>query len=122
MGKSARSKSKIRNRNVLRATLFGPHEAERIQRLATKQQVTAGSTADLMDDDEPTKQTETKTQPPAQLETGDDVSMADASTSSAKKPAKRGKRKVQRIIVRNKKGRILSKTGVAWVKQKRFKN
>ncbi|KAJ2496434.1 hypothetical protein GGI11_008233, partial [Coemansia sp. RSA 2049] len=51
MAKSARSKSSIKNRNALRATVFGPHEAARIKRLAEKQRITAGSTADLMVED-----------------------------------------------------------------------
>ncbi|KAJ1851237.1 hypothetical protein GGH12_000393 [Coemansia sp. RSA 1822] len=119
MGKSARSKSKIRNRNVLRATVFGPREAERIQRLAAKQQVVTGNIGDLMDADEPVTKTQTdsaKTQT-AETPASGDVTMRDAS----KRKKHGGKRKVQRIIVRNKKGRILSKTQVAWVKQSRCK-
>ncbi|KAJ1673872.1 hypothetical protein EV182_004401 [Spiromyces aspiralis] len=42
MAKSARSKSKIRHRNVRRETIYGPAEAERIKRLAEKQSATSG--------------------------------------------------------------------------------
>ncbi|KAJ2132902.1 hypothetical protein GGH19_005482 [Coemansia sp. RSA 1807] len=117
MGKSARSKSKIRNRNVLRATVFGPREAERIQRLAAKQQVVAGNVGDLMDADEPANTQASAETQTAETQGSDDVTMRDAS----KRKKHGGKRKVQRIIVRNKKGRILSKTQVAWVKQARCK-
>ncbi|KAJ2856166.1 hypothetical protein FB639_006141, partial [Coemansia asiatica] len=39
MAKSARSKSKANNRNILREKVFIPHEQARIQRLAEKQRV-----------------------------------------------------------------------------------
>ncbi|KAJ2509483.1 hypothetical protein H4217_008321 [Coemansia sp. RSA 1939] len=124
MAKSARSKSSIKNRNALRATVFGPHEAARIKRLAEKQRITAGSTADLMveDSEEPASGTSAAAK---------DVEMAEAnnknsgdnesgSKRSSKKTAKGGKNG-KRIVVRNKKGRVMSRNSVSWVKQKRFK-
>ncbi|KAJ2450736.1 hypothetical protein EV183_004069 [Coemansia sp. RSA 2336] len=112
MGKSARSKSRIRNRNVRRAAIFGPVEAERIQRLAAKQQVKAGNISELMDTDEPATSN-------AAAAT-DDIEM---TTPKASKDVKKGsKNKPKRLVIRNKKGRIMSKNQVSWVKQKRFKN
>ncbi|KAJ2607054.1 hypothetical protein EV177_005743 [Coemansia sp. RSA 1804] len=126
MAKSARSKSSIKNRNALRATVFGPHEAARIKRLAEKQRITAGSTADLMVDD---------SEEPASgaSAAAKDVEMAEANSSntnsgdneagpkrSSKRTAKGGKNG-KRIVVRNKKGRVMSRNSVSWVKQKRFK-
>ncbi|KAJ2668644.1 hypothetical protein GGH99_006427, partial [Coemansia sp. RSA 1285] len=114
MAKSARSKSSIKNRNALRATVFGPHEAARIKRLAEKQRITAGSTADLMVDD---------SEEPASgaSAAAKDVEMAEANSSntnsgdneagskrSSKKTAKGGKNG-KRIVVRNKKGRVMSR-------------
>ncbi|KAJ2846880.1 ubiquitin ligase (cullin) of SCF [Coemansia brasiliensis] len=96
MGKSARSKSKIRNRNVRRATIFGPVEAERIQRLAAKQQVKSGNIGELMDTDEPAASSVSAAT--------DDVEM---SAPKASKSVKKGsKNKPKRIVIRNKKGRI----------------
>ncbi|KAJ2549462.1 hypothetical protein EV175_004442 [Coemansia sp. RSA 1933] len=118
MAKSARSKSKIKNRNALRATVFGPHEAERIKRLAEKQRITSGNTGDLLMDSE-----EEKTDGVKEVEMTD----ADSSASSKKAPkvtaklVKKQSKNGKRIVVRNKKGRVLSKSSLGWVKQKRFK-
>ncbi|KAI9467440.1 hypothetical protein LPJ79_004504 [Coemansia sp. RSA 1821] len=112
MGKSARSKSKIRNRNVRRATIFGPVEAERIQRLAAKQQVKSGNIGELMDTDEPVIS--------SAAAAADDIEMSTTKTSKGVK--KGSKNKPKRLVIRNKKGRIMSKNQVTWVKQKRFKN
>ncbi|PVU92055.1 hypothetical protein BB561_004056 [Smittium simulii] len=49
MAKSGRSKSVIRNKNVRRATIYGPVEAERIMRLAKKQGVVTGQIPAQMD-------------------------------------------------------------------------
>ncbi|KAJ2325938.1 hypothetical protein GGH92_010351 [Coemansia sp. RSA 2673] len=86
MAKSVRSKSKIKSRNILRKTLFGPREEERIQRLAAKQVVEAAT--------KPTTLHRRKRRTP--------------STNG-------------RVVVRNKKGRVLSRNSVKWVKQPRFK-
>ncbi|KAJ2744914.1 hypothetical protein GGI20_002564 [Coemansia sp. BCRC 34301] len=109
MAKSVRSKSKIKKRNIMRKALFGPLEDERIQRLAAKQQVTAPP-------------------PPPQTKEEEDVDMendAKATTSGRGVSKRTSKRRQQnksgRVVVRNKKGRILSKTGVKWVKQIRPK-
>ncbi|KAJ2488314.1 ubiquitin ligase (cullin) of SCF [Coemansia sp. RSA 2050] len=121
MAKSVRSKSKIKNRNVMRKAVFGPHEDERIQRLAARQQIdpaTAAPPAAMMAQEE------------EDVDSDQDVAMDEdtktASTSSGRGISKNRKRrqlnKSGRIVVRNKKGRILSKTGVKWVKQIRPKN
>ncbi|KAJ2797304.1 hypothetical protein H4R20_005230 [Coemansia guatemalensis] len=120
MGKSVRSKSKIRNRNALRATVFGPQEAERIQRLAAKQRVSTGTTADLMDADQiPATTTEDTADAGAS-----DVEMNTDETpdSKATRPKKRGKHaKPRRGVVRNKKGRVQTRNAINWVKNKTFK-
>ncbi|KAI9503452.1 hypothetical protein GGI25_006100 [Coemansia spiralis] len=107
MGKSARSKSQIKNRNLLRATVFGPHEAERIQRLAEKQKVTTGTT-DLFKDMD------------VEMGSGGTASVS-SSNNKKNKSKKRNANSGKRMVVRNKKGRVLSKNSVSWVKQKRFK-
>ncbi|KAJ2841967.1 hypothetical protein GGI22_007712, partial [Coemansia erecta] len=73
MAKSARSKSKIKNRNALRAAVFGPHEAARIKRLAEKQRISSGTTGDLMKD---TKETTTPT-------AAKDIEMAETDSSAS---------------------------------------
>ncbi|KAJ2160789.1 hypothetical protein GGF46_001977 [Coemansia sp. RSA 552] len=98
MAKSIRSKSKIRNRNALRATVFGPHEAERIKRLAEKQRITSGTTNDLMD---------TTKDEPAKTE---DVDM-EAKPVSTKRVNKRKQKQQQQK----------KKKGFHWVKQKLYK-
>ncbi|ORX71769.1 hypothetical protein DL89DRAFT_265485 [Linderina pennispora] len=109
MGKSIRSKSKIRNRNILRETVFGPAEAERIKRLAEKQK----------------KQKQQETQQ-AGTEADDSMAVdgseaAQTESSMRKKRGKSQKRGIKKITVRNKKGRIMSKNVVKWTKQSRFK-
>ncbi|KAJ1957935.1 hypothetical protein EC988_000576 [Linderina pennispora] len=132
MGKSIRSKSKIRNRNILRETVFGPAEAERIKRLAEKQKVTAGTLAELMETDKPEadkkqmqKQKQQETQQ-AGTEADDSMAVdgseaAQTESSMRKKRGKSQKRGIKKITVRNKKGRIMSKNVVKWTKQSRFK-
>ncbi|KAJ1665645.1 hypothetical protein IW140_003112 [Coemansia sp. RSA 1813] len=115
MAKSARSKSRIKNRNALRATVFGPHEAERIKRLAEKQRITSGNTEDLMMD---TEEATTTAKEVEMTETGSGTKSELKPTSKLiRKQSKNGKR----VVVRNKKGRVMSKNSVSWVKQKRFK-
>ncbi|KAJ1661718.1 hypothetical protein IW140_006487 [Coemansia sp. RSA 1813] len=115
MAKSARSKSRIKNRNALRATVFGPHEAERIKRLAEKQRITSGNTEDLMMG---TEEATTSTKEVEMAETGSGTKSELKPTSKLiRKQSKNGKR----VVVRNKKGRVMSKNSVSWVKQKRFK-
>ncbi|KAI7820340.1 hypothetical protein BX661DRAFT_189273 [Kickxella alabastrina] len=98
MGRSARSKSMIRNRNVMREKVFGPVEAARIQRLAEKQRVTTG-TVDI-------------------LAAGDDEEAA--AIKAKNKISIEGGTKIS-SIVRNKKGRVLSRKCAKWTAQKRFK-
>ncbi|KAJ1799711.1 hypothetical protein LPJ59_001635 [Coemansia sp. RSA 2399] len=120
MAKSARSKSKIKNRNALRATVFGPHEAARIKRLAEKQRISSGTTGDLMMD---TKETTTAAAV-KEVEMTDTASSASASKPAQKpssKPTRKESNNGKRVVVRNKKGRVMSKNSIAWVKQKRFK-
>ncbi|KAJ1949615.1 hypothetical protein FBU59_001062 [Linderina macrospora] len=128
MGKSIRSKSKIRNRNILRETVFGPAEAERIKRLAEKQKVTAGTLTELMETDKPVAEEKQQQQETQQAGAEDDDSMAvdgneAAQTGSVtrKKRSKSQKRGIKKVTVRNKKGRIMSKNVVKWTKQSRFK-
>ncbi|KAJ1999829.1 hypothetical protein GGI04_004269 [Coemansia thaxteri] len=109
MAKSVRSKSKIKSRNILRKTLFGPREEERIQRLAAKQVVEAA--------------TVTETETAAKM----DEEAPDAEMEGTEKPTTLHRRKRRtpstngRVVVRNKKGRVLSRNSVKWVKQPRFK-
>ncbi|KAI8326435.1 hypothetical protein GQ54DRAFT_252907 [Martensiomyces pterosporus] len=121
MGKSIRSKSKIRNRNALRERVFGPHEAERIKRLAEKQRVTSGTTEALMEDaDEAKSAAAPKTSTAStSMEIATEGSDVLRKTKKANKYGKTSKTK--RVTVRNKKGRVMSKNVVKWAKQKRFK-
>ncbi|KAJ1823574.1 ubiquitin ligase (cullin) of SCF [Coemansia sp. RSA 2671] len=125
MAKSVRSKSKIKRRNLMRKAVFGPHEDERIQRLAARQQIDPATVAPptaMMAEEEDVEV--------AGSDDEEDVDMDEdtkaASTASGRGISKNRKRrqlnKSGRIVVRNKKGRILSKTGVKWVKQIRPKN
>ncbi|KAJ2077488.1 hypothetical protein H4R24_005106 [Coemansia sp. RSA 988] len=119
MGKSVRSKSKIRNRNALRATVFGPKEAERIQRLAAKQSVTTGTTAELMDTDQIGRPAAEDT---AEASTSDVEMNTETLDSKSTRPKKRGKHaKPRRGVVRNKKGRVQTRNAINWVKNKPFK-
>ncbi|KAJ2693149.1 hypothetical protein H4218_006146 [Coemansia sp. IMI 209128] len=124
MAKSVRSKSKIKRRNLMRKAVFGPHEDERIQRLAARQQIDPATVAPptaMMAEEEDVEV--------AGSDDEEDVDMDEdtkaASTASGRGISKNRKRrqlnKSGRIVVRNKKGRILSKTGVKWVKQIRPK-
>ncbi|PIA13340.1 hypothetical protein COEREDRAFT_89689 [Coemansia reversa NRRL 1564] len=120
MGKSIRSKSKIRNRNALRVTVFGPKEAERIQRLAAKQRVSTGSTADLMETDQIPL---TTTEDTVDTSTSDvEMNTGEALSGKSTKSKKRGKHaKPRRGVVRNSKGRVQTRNAIKWVKNKTFK-
>lgn len=114
MGRSIRSKAGIKNRNNLRETVFGPREAERIQRLAAKQQITSGTTEDLMAVDAKKEEEEE----------AEDVTMGTTGTYKRrhkKYGSKKGPLHGKRQVVRNKHGRILSKNCVRWTKQRRAK-
>ncbi|KAJ1952244.1 hypothetical protein GGI12_006294 [Dipsacomyces acuminosporus] len=139
MAKSVRSKSKIKSRNALRAAVFGPVEAERIQRLAEKQRVANGTVDMLVEED--------KTD--AAMKNAESATTTDSGASEKKKKAQDGNgaesmdvetqdttpsqskvsnktkfkksKKDNRIVARNKKGRVMSKNVFKWVKQKRFK-
>ncbi|KAJ1899608.1 hypothetical protein LPJ66_002004 [Kickxella alabastrina] len=124
MGRSARSKSMIRNRNVMREKVFGPVEAARIQRLAEKQRVTTG-TVDILAAGDDEEAAAIKAKNKSSIEGGtEDVNMIGNEEKKNLKVTRRVKGKNGKessSIVRNKKGRVLSRKCAKWTAQKRFK-
>ncbi|KAJ1724917.1 hypothetical protein LPJ53_000841 [Coemansia erecta] len=134
MAKSARSKSKIRNRNVLRAAVFGPHEQARIQRLAEKQK--AAAEADAKDKADDVAMDEGAATAAAASTAADNTSAKDAATgdvdmadSDSEKPQKSSRSKKrsgkiaknQRIVkVRGSNGQLKKKRVLRWTKSTGF--
>ncbi|KAJ1827559.1 hypothetical protein LPJ73_008745 [Coemansia sp. RSA 2703] len=128
MAKSARSKSKIKNRNALRATVFGPHEQARIQRLAEKQKVAAEADAVAVTNarDVAMNEDTTTADNTASKDVAGDVDMVDSDSEKPQKSSRSKKRsgkiaKNQRIIkVRCSNGQFKKKRVLRWTKSTGF--
>ncbi|KAJ2777907.1 hypothetical protein GGI15_004351 [Coemansia interrupta] len=125
MAKSARSKSKIRNRNALRETVFGPHEQARIQRLAEKQKAAAEADAKVMANDV-TMNENTTAGTSSSKDAAGDVDMVDSDSEKPQKVSRSKKRsgkiaKNQRIVkVRCSNGQFKKKRILRWTKSTGF--
>ncbi|KAJ2236461.1 hypothetical protein H4R99_007485 [Coemansia sp. RSA 1722] len=105
MAKSARSRSKCRNRNVLRANVFGPIEQARIERLAEKQRVKNEQVDEVTMDAQSSEAVE-KTAEKAAVDS--DSEMVDGSEEGLKKRSKRGK--VAKMAMKKKRNKSATRT------------